>query len=43
MRESLERDYSAMSGMIFGEVPSFGDILGTIAEVEAISNEQQSD
>lgn len=38
MRESLERDYAAMSGMIFGELPSFGDILDTVARVEAMIN-----
>jgi hypothetical protein len=40
MRESLERDYAAMSGMIFGEVPSFDDILTTVAKVEALINKE---
>jgi hypothetical protein len=40
MRETLERDYSAMSGMIFGEVPPFGDIIESVAKVETIINAQ---
>jgi hypothetical protein len=38
MRDALRRDYTAMTGMIFGAVPSFDGILTAIEEVEAIAN-----
>lgn len=34
MAQDLAKDYAAMSGMIFGEAPDFGDILERIAEFE---------
>jgi hypothetical protein len=38
MRDALRRDYNAMTGMIFGVVPSFDAILTAIEEVEATAN-----
>jgi hypothetical protein len=38
MAVALARDYTAMSGMIFGKAPAFGDILRRIAEFEARVN-----
>lgn len=35
MRDALARDYEAMSGMIFGDVPSLEAVL---ASVEALNN-----
>jgi hypothetical protein len=34
MLDSLRTDYDAMTGMIFGEVPKFGDIIQSITELE---------
>ncbi len=34
----LRRDYDAMAGMIFGEIPSFGAVLASIAVLEAELN-----
>lgn len=34
MLDPLRRDYEAMAGMIFGEKPSFTDVLKSVAEVE---------
>ncbi len=34
MVEELKRDYQAMIGMIFGEVPDFSTVLGAIEELE---------
>ncbi len=39
MRDALRRDYNAMTGMIFGAVPSFDEILTAIEEVEATAND----
>jgi Nucleotidyl transferase AbiEii toxin, Type IV TA system len=39
MIADLRRDYTAMSGMIFGEVPSFDAVLESIKEVETQLNE----
>jgi hypothetical protein len=39
MIADLRRDYTAMSGMIFGEVPSFDAVLESIKEVEIQLNE----
>jgi hypothetical protein len=39
MIADLSRDYTAMSGMIFGEVPSFDAVLESIKEVEIQLNE----
>jgi hypothetical protein len=38
MVEALARDYGAMSAMIFGPVPSFDDILGSVADLEGVLN-----
>lgn len=40
MREGLERDYEAMSAMIFGNVPSFDEILRSVAAVEESINKE---
>lgn len=34
MRDALRRDYAAMTGMIFGAVPSFDEILVAVEDVE---------
>jgi hypothetical protein len=34
MLTNLEQDYSAMSGMIFGEAPAFGAIIASIVKLE---------
>lgn len=34
MRDALIRDYEAMSGMIFGTLPTLDDVLQTIADLE---------
>lgn len=34
MLEALRRDYAAMSGMIFGSVPAFDEVMGAIAQLE---------
>ena len=38
MRDALRRDCNAMTGMIFGAVPSFDGIRTAIEETEAIAN-----
>ena len=38
MITDLRRDYDAMAGMIFGEIPSFDEILATVARLEAQLN-----
>ncbi len=38
MRHTLHRDYNAMAGMIFGEKPTFDNILESIANLEKIIN-----
>lgn len=38
MREALERDYKAMAGMVFGEVPPFDAVLGSAERFEQIVN-----
>ncbi len=38
MVDELRRDYQAMSGMIFGEVPEFSDVLMTIEKLNARIN-----
>ena len=40
MARDLERDYSAMSGMIFGKPPEFDDILNSVKNLEARLNAQ---
>lgn len=34
MLEALKRDYQAMAGMIFGEVPKFADVIDTVSSLE---------
>lgn len=41
MLASLERDYAAMAGMIFGDVPQFGKIIESIAGLESRINTKQ--
>ncbi|WP_315837426.1 hypothetical protein [Bradyrhizobium prioriisuperbiae] len=38
MLEPLKADYQKMAGMIFGDVPSFEDIIGKIKTAEATLN-----
>jgi hypothetical protein len=38
MREALQADYAAMSGMIFGAVPPLDEVLATVEQVEAAIN-----
>lgn len=34
MVDALKRDYQAMAGMIFGEVPEFADVLEATRQLE---------
>lgn len=36
----LKRDYQAMTGMIFGEVPDFADVLEATRMLESVINQQ---
>ncbi len=38
MRDALARDYAAMAGMVFGVVPSLGDVLASVQHLEALIN-----
>lgn len=38
MRDALTRDYEAMSGMIFGEIPKFDAVLASVEKIEQIVN-----
>jgi hypothetical protein len=38
MTDPLGRDYRSMSGMIFGSVPAFDDVMASIAELERTLN-----
>jgi hypothetical protein len=38
MIDALKRDYHAMAGMIFGEIPNFTEILETVRELELLIN-----
>ena len=38
MRDALARDYEAMSGMIFGEIPKFDAVLTSVEKIEQIVN-----
>ncbi len=38
MRDALERDYEAMAGMVFGDVPRFDDVLESAERFEQIVN-----
>ena len=40
MVEDLKRDYQAMSGMIFGEVPEFSDVIHAISDLEYEINQK---
>lgn len=42
MRGRLERDYVNMSGMIFGPIPSFHEVMATMADLERSLNEPGS-
>ena len=37
---SLQLDYQQMRGMIFGEYPSFGEVVGILEELEGVINEE---
>ena len=39
MRDALARDYAAMSGMIFGEVPALDEVLASAERFEQIVND----
>lgn len=39
MTDALRRDYEAMAGMIFGDVPAFDDVLAALATLEARVND----
>jgi len=39
MREALARDYDAMAGMVFGEVPSLDAVLASVQRFEQIANQ----
>jgi hypothetical protein len=39
MREALARDYDAMAGMVFGEVPALDAVLASVQRVEQIANQ----
>jgi hypothetical protein len=39
MVEILERDYEAMSGMIFGAIPTFMEVMASIDELEQRINQ----
>lgn len=38
MTEALKRDYQAMAGMIFGEVPEFSDVIQAVSNLEHAIN-----
>jgi len=40
MRDALRRDYAATEAMIFGDAPTFDEILNSIEMIEAAVNEQ---
>lgn len=39
MRDALARDYAAMSGMIFGEIPALDSVLTSVEKLEQIVND----
>ena len=43
MHDALQRDYTAMAGMIFGEVPALDDVLVSINNLEAKINAPASE
>jgi hypothetical protein len=42
MTKAINRDYTAMSGMIFGKAPSFDEVLKRVAEFETQLNAERS-
>lgn len=38
MQDALERDYAAMSGMIFGEIPPLDEVLASVALLQEAIN-----
>jgi hypothetical protein len=38
MRDALERDYEAMAGMVFGEIPRLDAVLDSAGRLEQIVN-----
>jgi len=38
MRDALARDYAAMSGMIFGEIPELDAVFASVKKLEQIVN-----
>lgn len=38
MRDALERDYEAMAGMIFGDIPAFEMVLHSTQLLEQVVN-----
>jgi hypothetical protein len=42
MIEVLRRDYANMSGMIFGEIPSLDEVIGSISKLERRLNESSN-
>jgi hypothetical protein len=42
MAADLRRDYAAMSTMIFGEVPTFDEVMASIARLESTVNDNRS-
>ena len=43
MRDALARDYAAMSGMVFGEIPGLDAVLASAERFEQIVNDVQHD
>jgi hypothetical protein len=39
MVDALRRDYQAMAGMIFGEVPDFAEVLDATRQLERVINQ----
>jgi hypothetical protein len=39
MRDALAKDYAAMSGMIFGGVPSLDDVLNSVEGLQQSINQ----
>lgn len=40
MQQALKRDYQAMAGMIFGEVPDFSEVIEVIRQLEHFLNQE---
>jgi hypothetical protein len=38
MRDALARDYEAMAGMVFGEIPALDTVLASVRRFEQIAN-----